>query len=84
MSDKTTQPTIDDTMTDFRNDIARRIKREGFAVRTYSNAIFVYLTRRNVTTIEVERVLGRVSDLLRFRCAADPHQYNRRGVMITF
>ena len=67
-----------------RDVTAQALKDAGFATRTYDNAVFAYLKTRNVDTNEVATALGAMSDLLRFRPAADPHRYNRTGVLIRF
>lgn len=71
-------------MRDLRNDIAGYLRNEGFAVRIYPNALFVYLTARTVTVNDVAPALGDVVDLVRLSAAGDPQHYSRQGVLILF
>jgi hypothetical protein len=58
------------------------LKAAGFAVRVYQNGVFAYLKTRDVETMEVIMALGGASTLFRFNRQADPHRWNRQGVMV--
>ena len=65
-----------------KEQIALLLKNAGFATRLYPTAVFVYLSNRHITKLEVQTALGEEFDSYEMRSSYDAHFFNRRGVLI--
>ena len=65
-----------------KEQIALLLQNAGFATRLYPNAVFVYLSNRHITKMEVQAALGEEFDSYAMRSSYDAHHFTRRGVLI--
>ena len=65
-----------------KEQIALLLQNAGFATRLYPTAVFVYLSNRHITKMEVQAALGEEFDSYAMRSSYDAHHFLQRGVII--
>ena len=65
-----------------KEQIALLLQNAGFATRLYPNAVFVYLSNRHITKMEVQAALGEEFYGYSMRTSYDAHHFLQRGVLI--
>ena len=65
-----------------KEQIALLLQNAGFATRLYPVAVFVYLSNRHISKMEVQAALGDEFDSYAMRSSYDAHHKLRRGVLI--